>query len=62
MKPLTDAEYEWQKSRLNSAIHELVFACQHLAQDDLDDALTCLVTAGSTIEAVADEVAEKEAA
>lgn len=60
MKPLTDAEFEAFKGRLNSAIHELVFACQHLDQDDLDDALTCMVTAGSTIEAVANEVAELE--
>ncbi len=60
MKPLTDAEFEALKGRLNSAIHEIVFACQHLDKDDLDDALTCMVTAGSTIEAVANEVAERE--
>ncbi len=61
MIPLTDAEFEAIKARLNDTIHELVFAVQHLDQDDLDDALTCLVTAQGIIEAVSEEIAQKEA-
>lgn len=59
--PLSDAEFEAIKTRLNDTIHELVFAMQHLDQDDLDDALTCLTTAQGTIEAVSEEIAQKEA-
>jgi hypothetical protein len=47
-----DAKFEALKGRLNSAIHELVFACQHLEQNDLDDAANCLMTAHGTIESV----------
>lgn len=61
MIPLTDAEFEAIKARLNDTIYELVFAVQHLDQDDLDDALTCLTTAQGTIEAVSEEIAQKEA-
>jgi hypothetical protein len=59
---LSDAEFEEFKRRLNEAIHEIVFAAQHLDQDDTDEALTCLVTAGGTLEEVANEIASKEAA
>lgn len=46
---LSDAQFESIKARLNSAIHELVFAVQHAEDDNLDDAATCLVTAQGTI-------------
>ncbi len=59
---LTDAEFESLKARLNSAIHELVFACQMAEQDDLDDACTALATAQGTIEEVADELVLKDGA
>lgn len=58
---LSDAEFDGLKAQVNSAIHELVFACQHLEQGDLDDALTCITTAQGTIEAVAVEIASREA-
>lgn len=61
MIPLTDAEFEAIKARLNDTIHELVFAVQHLEQDDFDDALTCLTTAGGTLDSVSEEIAQKEA-
>lgn len=62
MPRLTEAEFEAAKASLNNAIHELVFACQHLDQDDLEDAAQCLMTAQGTIEAVANKVAELEGA
>lgn len=60
MIPITEHEFEAWKARLNDSIHELVFAVQHLSQDDIDDALTCLVTAQGTLEAVAEELSKKE--
>lgn len=57
---LSDAEFESLKSSLNQAIHELVFAVQHLEFDEFDDASQCLVTAQGTIETVAERVVELE--
>jgi hypothetical protein len=57
---LTDAEIEEMKASLNNAIHELVFACQHLDQDDMEDASVCLMTAQGTIETVANRVVKAE--
>lgn len=59
MTTLTDQEYEAHKSSLNNAIHELVFACQHIEQADLDDAANCLMTAQGTIEQVAEAIVRK---
>lgn len=59
MKNLSDQEFESIKSRLNSAIHELVFAVAQAEQDDLYDATTCLTTAQNTINQVADELEAK---
>ena len=53
---VSDAKYEAIKARLNAAIHELVFACQHLEQDEPDDAAVCLMTAQGTIESVSEEL------
>lgn len=49
---ISDAQFESIKTRLNAAIHELVFAVKHAEEDQLDDAATCLVTAQGTIEYV----------
>jgi stress response protein SCP2 len=57
---LSDEQLEAIKASLNNAIHELVFAVQHASQDDFDDAATCLVTAQSTIESVAEQLVEAE--
>jgi len=59
---LSDAKFEELKGRLNNAIHEIVFACHHLEDDQLDDAATCLVTAQATVENVAEEVVAIEKA
>ena len=57
---LSDGQFESIKDRLNSAIHELVFAVQHAEDDNLDDAATCLVTAQGTIEEVNNELVAQE--
>jgi hypothetical protein len=51
---LTDAQFEALQASLNTAIHEIVFACQHACDDEFDDACTCLVTAQGTMDRVAD--------
>ena len=56
MSRLSDKKFESVKERLNSAIHEIVFAVQHVEDDNLEDAGTCLVTAQGTIEHVAEEL------
>ena len=43
MTELTDQELAEIKRLLNQSIHECVFALQHVAQGDADDALNCLV-------------------
>jgi len=55
-----DTDYERMKSSLNSAIHELVFACQHLENDEVGDAAQCLMTAQGTTDLVAQAVAKLE--
>jgi DNA-binding MurR/RpiR family transcriptional regulator len=57
---VSDAKLESFKASLNASIHELVFACQHLDQDDLEDAANCLMTAQATIESVAGEIVTLE--
>lgn len=57
---LTDDQFEAIKASLNNAIHELVFAVQHASDDNLEDAATCLVTAQSTIEGVAEQLVATE--
>lgn len=57
---LSDAEFEALKSTINQTIHELVFACQHLDQDDLEDAQQCLMTAQGNLERVGEKLAEME--
>lgn len=56
MSRLSDKKFESVKERLNSAIHEIVFAVQHAEDDNLEDAGTCLVTAQGTIDHVAEEL------
>lgn len=56
---LTDAEAQEIERQLNTAIHEIVFACQHVQQDDLDDASNALMTAQGTIEEVANLIVAK---
>lgn len=55
--PVTDAQFEGLKTRLNDTIHELVFACQFLDDDQLEDAANALMTAQGTVEECAEEVA-----
>jgi hypothetical protein len=57
---LTEAEIEAIRASLNNAIHELVFACQHLDQDDMEDASVCLMTAQGTIESVANQLVQDQ--
>lgn len=54
---LSDTEFESVKSRLNAALHELVFATKHADDDQLEEALNCLCIAGLTIETVSMELA-----
>lgn len=60
MRALTDKEFEEIRSRLNTAIHEIVFACQFAEDDQLDSAGDCLVTAQATIETVAEQLCQME--
>ena len=60
MSQISDAKYEELKARLNNAIHEIVFACHHLEDDQLDDTATCLCMAQHTICNVADEIVALE--
>jgi hypothetical protein len=57
---LTEVEIEAMKASLNNAIHELVFACQHMDQDDMEDAAVCLMTAQGTIESVANQLVQNQ--
>jgi hypothetical protein len=41
--PLTNEQHEEIERSINATIHELVFAQQHIDQDDFDDASTLLV-------------------
>jgi len=56
MSTLSDQKFEELKGRLNNAIHEIVFACQLLEDNQIDEAVTCLVTAQGTIDGVAEEM------
>jgi hypothetical protein len=57
---LTEAEINEIRASLNNAIHELVFACQHLDQDDMEDAAVCLMTDQGTIESVANQLVQDQ--
>lgn len=57
---LTDEQIERLRSSLNNAIHELVFACQHIDQGDIEDAEQCLTTAQGTIEQVGESLVRAE--
>jgi stress response protein SCP2 len=52
--PLTDEQFETFKESLNNAIHELVFAVQHMDQGDFEDVQNALQTAKTTIETVSE--------
>jgi hypothetical protein len=56
MPHLTDKEYESIEQRMNSAIHEIVFACKHAEDDELEEASDCLMTAQSVLDGVAQEI------
>lgn len=56
MPALTDAQFAEIERLGNAAIHEIVFALQHLGQDDYDDALTCLVQVLQNCETIADSI------
>lgn len=45
-----DAVHARIEDLCNKAIHELVFACQHSDQDDVEDACHCLIQAQMNIE------------
>lgn len=60
MMKLTDAQFEDIQRRLNTAIHEIVYACKHAEDDNLDDACTALVTAQETLSAVNEEICRVE--
>lgn len=57
MKKIPDAKFEELKASMNAAIHEVVFACAHLEQDELDDAAQGLMTAQDTLDRVAEAIA-----
>lgn len=54
---ISDSEFESMKVTLNSAIHELVFAVQHMDNDEVESAQDSLVTASMNIEEVANKLA-----
>jgi hypothetical protein len=58
MPSLTDIQFESIRRRINSAIHEIVFACKHAEDDHLADASDCLVTAQITLDQVAQEIVD----
>lgn len=60
MTSLTNDEFESVKRRLNAAIHEIVFACHHAEEDNLEDAANCLMTAQGVLEEVAREIVDTE--
>jgi len=51
---LTDAQFGQIENLLNCAIHEAVFALKHAADDQHDDALTCISQVQANAEAAAD--------
>ena len=59
-KPISDADFQRMKSTLNNAIHELVFVCQHIGDDDLECAQNALMTAQESIGGVAEDLAKFE--
>lgn len=50
---LSDSQLDEVTRLLNLAIHEIVFACHHAEDDQLDESSNCLMTAGLNIEQAA---------
>lgn len=53
---ITDEQFERIKETINTTIHELVMACQHCENDEIDSACDCLVTCQSNLDAVANQL------
>ena len=51
---LTDREFEDIKRLINATIHELVMACHHAEEDQLEEAQNALMTAQGNLDRVAE--------
>lgn len=59
-RKMTDEQFEAFKGSVNETIHELVFAVQYADNDEVEEALNCLMTASGTLERVAEDLANGE--
>ena len=55
---LSDKQFETLKSSINTTIHELVMACHHAEEDDIESAQNCLMTCQGNLEEVAAKLVE----
>ena len=59
---ITDEQFEEIRTTINTTIHELVMACHHAEEDEIDEALDCLVTCQSNIESVTTQLVPHDSA
>jgi predicted RecB family endonuclease len=50
---LSDQQFEAVKESINNTIHELVMACHHAEEDEIESAQECLMTCQGNLETVA---------
>ena len=56
---LSDQDFTAIKETINTTIHELVMACHHAENDEIDEAQNCLMTCHGNLENVAQELITK---
>ena len=56
-RKFTDNEVDELERQANRAIHEIVFACHHVGEEDYESAANALLTAQDLLDRVAEKVA-----
>ncbi len=57
MSKISDKEFEAMKALINTTIHELVFACHHMEDDEIESAQDALITAQGNLATVETQLA-----
>jgi hypothetical protein len=58
---LSDADFAALKETINQTIHELVFVCSFLDDDEIESAQNAMMTAQGNLETVAERIANLNA-